>query len=145
MTVDTAVADAIDQEVLTRATGRFGGKYLSLTTYRRDGTPVATPVWFVWNDGTIYVQTDADSGKVKRIRNDPRVTVAPCSATGKLRADPLGARAEILPDPELADVRRMIAQKYRFDLIFIKPVRALQRLFKRAPKSAEIALAILPD
>src|SRR5215218_1336099 len=62
----------------------FPGKYLSLTSFRRDGTGVATPVWFVEAGGRLLVETDASSYKVRRIRRDPRVTVAPCTAA---RAD----------------------------------------------------------
>jgi Pyridoxamine 5'-phosphate oxidase len=67
------------------APAAFPGKYLSLTSFRRDGTGVATPVWFVEADGRLLVETDAGSYKVWRIRRDPRVTIAPCSATGRLR------------------------------------------------------------
>ena len=63
-----------------RATPAFSGKYLSLTSFRRDGTGVATPVWFVEADGRLLVETDASSYKVRRIRRDPQVTIAPCTA-----------------------------------------------------------------
>jgi hypothetical protein len=58
------------------APAAFPGKYLSLTSFRRDGTGVATPVWFVEADGRLLVETDAgsyDAGsyKVRRIRRDP--------------------------------------------------------------------------
>jgi PPOX class probable F420-dependent enzyme len=62
----------------------FAGKYLSITSFKRDGTGVATPVWFVQEAGRL-LQTDANSYKVKRIRRNPHVTVAPCTATGRLR------------------------------------------------------------
>jgi PPOX class probable F420-dependent enzyme len=58
----------------------FPGKYLSLTSFRRDGTGVATPVWFVEAGGRLLVETDAGSYKVRRIRRDPQVTIAPCTA-----------------------------------------------------------------
>jgi general stress protein 26 len=58
------------------------GKYLSLTTYRRDGTPVSTPVWFVEEDGRLFVTTTADSYKAKRLRRNPAAMVAPCTARG---------------------------------------------------------------
>ena len=60
----------------------FTGKYVSLTTFRRDGTPVSTPVWFVTEDGSLLVETDGDSYKVKRIRHNDNVTVASCNAMG---------------------------------------------------------------
>ena len=55
---------------------RFRGKYLSLTSFRRDGSGVATPMWFVDDNGHLVVETDADSYKVKRIRRDPHVRIA---------------------------------------------------------------------
>jgi Pyridoxamine 5'-phosphate oxidase len=58
-------------------TPTFAGKYLSLTSFRRDGTGVATPVWFVEADGRLLVETDAGSCKVRRIRRNPQVTLAP--------------------------------------------------------------------
>src|SRR5918994_2391643 len=109
----------------------FPGKYLSLTSFRRDGSGVATPVWFVEADGRLLVETDASSYKVRRIRRDPRVTIAPCTATGRLRGTPVAAWAELLPDTEVARVEQLMARKYRVDLLFIKPFRALQRALHR--------------
>ena len=57
-------------------------KNLLLTTFRKDGTPVATPVWFVIHDGELHTTTLENAGKVKRIRNNPRVTVAACTVRG---------------------------------------------------------------
>ena len=65
---------------------QFKGKYLSLTTVKRDGTGVATPVWFVAEAGTILVVTGAESHKVRRIHHNPAVTVAECTASGRLRS-----------------------------------------------------------
>lgn len=121
------------------------GKYVSITSFKRDGTAVATPVWFVQEDGRLLVQTDADSGKVKRIRRNPHVTVAPCTATGRLLADPLPAQAELLPDGELGRVERLMAAKYRIDLVVIKPIRALQAALRRGrPRPQPVILAITP-
>jgi PPOX class probable F420-dependent enzyme len=67
-----------------------GHKYCLLVTYRRSGEPVPTPVWFGLRDGKLYVRSEANVAKAKRVRNDPRVRVAPCTARGK----PLGPPAE---------------------------------------------------
>jgi uncharacterized protein len=67
----------------------FGHAFLLLTTYRRDGRAVPTPVWFGQDGATVFVITDARSGKVKRIRHRGDVTVAPCTVDGT----PLGAAA----------------------------------------------------
>ena len=67
-----------------------GHKYCLLVTYKRSGEGVRTPVWFGLGDGKLYVRSEADVAKVKRIRNDQRVRVAPCTVRGK----PLGLPAE---------------------------------------------------
>jgi hypothetical protein len=124
----------------------FPGKYLSITSYRRDGTGVATPVWFVQEDGRLLVETDASSFKVRRIRRNPAVTVAPCTATGRLRGEPVAGHAELLLDAEVARVERLMARKYRVDLVVIKPVRRLQAaLHPRRPRGRTEVLAITPD
>jgi PPOX class probable F420-dependent enzyme len=123
----------------------IGGKYLSITSFKRNGSGVATPVWFVQEAGQLLVQTDADSGKVKRIRRNPQVLVAPCTATGRLLADPVPARAELLPDAELGRVGRLLAAKYRIDLLVIKPIRALQAALRRGrPRPRLVIVAITP-
>jgi PPOX class probable F420-dependent enzyme len=122
------------------------GKYLSLTSFRRDGTGVATPVWFVEARGRLLVETDAASYKVRRIRRNPRVTIAPCTATGRLRGHPVPAWAELLPDAEVARVDRLMARKYRVDLLFIKPLRILQAaLHRRRSRGTPVVLEITPS
>lgn len=92
---------------------RFGaGKYLLLTSYRKNGTTVATPVWVVRDGDTLGVWTVADSWKVKRIRNRADVLVGPCDVRGNPTGDQVPATAAIA-DPETADrYRRLIARKY---------------------------------
>ena len=107
---------------------RISGKYLSITSYRKDGTAVATPVWFVTEGERLLAMTAVGSGKVKRIRRDPSVTVAACSARGRLRGTPIAARAELLPSTELEHVKGLMGRKYRFDLLFIRPIRAIQSM-----------------
>jgi PPOX class probable F420-dependent enzyme len=124
----------------------FPGKYLSLTSFRRDGTEVATPVWFVESGGRLLVETDAASYKVRRIRRDPRVTIAPCTATGRLRGILVAAWAELLPDAQVTRVERLMARKYRVDLLLIKPFRALQRaLHPRRPRGTPVILELTPS
>ena len=98
---------------------------MSLTTFRRDGTPVSTPVWFVADNGNLLVETDADSYKVRRIRRNARVTVAACNATGRSRGDAIAAQAAILPDEELPRTERLLHEKYRLDYIFVLPIYRL--------------------
>ena len=68
-------------------------------------------MWFVCRDGRLLVETDAASGKVKRIRRDPQVRVAVCTASGRLRGEQVPAVAEILPRSEVDAVERVIADK----------------------------------
>lgn len=77
-----------------------GDRYVSLVTFRRDGTPVPTPVWFApIRDGRLAVVTDAEAGKRKRLDNDPRCTIAACDVRGRAHGPTLAAHAEIIDDP----------------------------------------------
>lgn len=127
-----------------RAAEAFTGRYLSLTTYKRDGTAVSTPVWFVQEAGRLLIVTDAASGKVKRIRNNPGVRVALCTASGRLRSQLVSGTAEMLPEATAAE--QLIARKYRLDLLVIRPLRALQAALRPGrPKPRSVALAITAD
>jgi PPOX class probable F420-dependent enzyme len=119
------------------------GKYLNITSYKRNGTAVATPVWFVEQGGRLLVETDAASGKVKRIRHNPAVLVAECSASGRLRGDQLSAVAELLPSPKSPGLHRLVTAKYRADLVVIGPLRALQvALHPDRPRTRSVILSI---
>ncbi len=83
-----------------------------LVTYRRDGTPVPTPVWAAEVDGRLYVRTDRTAGKVKRLRNNPRLLVAPCTVRGKPLGAPLEATARMLPAEEEPLAERTLAARY---------------------------------
>jgi PPOX class probable F420-dependent enzyme len=85
-------------------------KYIDLVTYRRSGAPVHTPVWFAEHDGKLYVMTRSDSGKAKRVRNNPQVEVAPSTIRGKRTGPGIDALASIAPDADAA--RRLIRKKY---------------------------------
>jgi PPOX class probable F420-dependent enzyme len=123
----------------------YGGKYLSVGSYRRDGTEVRTPVWFVQEDGSLLVQTDGQSGKVKRIRRNPVVRIAPCTASGRLRGEPVTAHAELLPAAETGRVEAMIARKYRLDLVIIKPLwHAQSALHLGRPRGETVIVRITP-
>ena len=73
-----------------------GHKYCLLVTYKRSGEAVPTPVWFGLGDGKLYVRSEADVAKVKRIRNNPEVRVAPCTMRGKPLGPPAEGRARVL-------------------------------------------------
>ena len=87
-------------------------RYLLLTTFRKDGTPVPTPVWAADVGEELLVWTERKTGKVKRIRRDGRVTVAPCSFTGRPRGNAVEARARLLADEGIMRTRSAIEHKY---------------------------------
>lgn len=124
---------------------RIPGKYVSLVSFKRDGTPVATPLWFVVDGERLLAMTDAHSAKAKRIRRNPEVTVAPCKASGRLIGEPIAARAEIVPSGEVEPAQRLMARKYRVDRVLILPVyNLLQRLRGKRPSGEGVVLAITP-
>jgi len=123
----------------------FRGRYLSITSYKRDGTSVATPLWFVERDGRLLAETDAASGKVKRIRRNPAVLVAVCTASGRLRGEPRPGTAEILPESEVSAVRSLIMRKYRADMVIFRPLRFVQGVLHLGrPRTGPVILAITP-
>jgi PPOX class probable F420-dependent enzyme len=89
-----------------------GQRYISLATFRKTGVPVYTPVWFAEQDGKIYVMTNEKLAKVKRIRNNPKVKIAPCTIRGKITGPEFPATARILPAEDSARPRRAIKDKY---------------------------------
>ncbi|WP_369393990.1 PPOX class F420-dependent oxidoreductase [Streptomyces sp. CG1] len=88
------------------------GKYLLVTSYRKNGAPVATPVWVVRDGATLGVWTPADSFKVKRIRRRPDVLVGPCDLRGNPTGEQLPATAEITDAATTARYRELITRKY---------------------------------
>ena len=89
-----------------------GQKYISLATFRKNGVAVHTAVWFAERDGKIYVKTRNDSGKYKRIRNNPQVNVAPCTARGKVAGPEFAGTARILPPEQSEKAKESMNQKY---------------------------------
>lgn len=121
------------------------GRYLSLTSYRRDGSGVSTPVWFVQRDGLILVQTDAWSYKVKRIQRNPAVTISPCTASGRLRGQPRPATARLLPVGETDRAEPLFLRKYRHDVLILRPLRAIQAALRMGrPRGGPVIVEITP-
>jgi uncharacterized protein len=83
-----------------------------LVTYRRDGTPVPTPVWAAPEAGRLYVRSERSSGKVKRLRRDARLLLGPCTVRGEPLGAPLEARARVLDPEEEALAERALAARY---------------------------------
>jgi PPOX class probable F420-dependent enzyme len=88
------------------------GKYLLLTSFRKNGTPVATPVWVVRDGDALGVWSAADAWKVKRIRARADVLVGPCDLRGNPTGDQIPATAEICDAATTARYRQLLARKY---------------------------------
>jgi PPOX class probable F420-dependent enzyme len=104
-----------------------GHNYLSLTTFRKTGVAVSTPVWFAEVDGKLVVTTDSKSGKAKRIRNNPAVTVAPCDMRGKILGPVVQATARILTPEEAAFADHALLLKYGWQMRLFKLPAKLSR------------------
>lgn len=124
----------------------FPGRFLSVTSFKRDGTAVATPVWFVSDGSRLFAFTDLHSAKVRRIRRDPHVLVAPCRPDGKLRAEPLPATAEVLTAPEdLERLQTLLLARYKISYRLVMLFYRLGRRLRGEPAVADgAALAITP-
>lgn len=111
-----------------------GEKYLNLETYRKSGTPVRTPVWFAAEDGALYVYSLAGAGKVKRIRNNQRVRIVPCTVRGRPKGDWVEARARIVEQAEAEYGHRLLNKKY--------PLKRIGDWFSRLRRRKQAVIAI---
>jgi PPOX class probable F420-dependent enzyme len=118
-------------------------RFVSLTTFRKSGEPVSTPVWIARDGDALIVTTPAASGKVKRIRNSPRVEVRPCSRRGRVKeqAEPVAGVARLLTDD--SDRERLTAVIRRKYGVEFRLVMGIERLTKSG-KKARVILAITP-
>jgi PPOX class probable F420-dependent enzyme len=89
-----------------------GQKYISLTTFRKSGAGVRTPLWFAEADGKLCFMTRNDSGKYKRIRNNSKVLVAPCTMRGKVTGPDFPATARVLPRDQWPAAKGLLNRKY---------------------------------
>ena len=106
-------AFAVEEGDRTGFDGLRGHDYALLVTFRRNEVAVPTPTWFgLGDDGNVYTYTFADAGKVKRLRNDPRALLAPCTVRGKPLGDAIEGTGRILPRPEWDRAERAIASSY---------------------------------
>ncbi len=106
-----------------------GARYMVLTTYRRSGEAVPTTLWFAQQGDRLYAYTGATSGKVKRIRNNPHVRVAPGTVSGTPRGPAVPAFARILPEHEARIADAEIERKYGAQRRLLRLVRRLARSF----------------
>nr|WP_202462392.1 PPOX class F420-dependent oxidoreductase [Streptomyces sp. SID8374] len=108
-------------------------EYVSLTTYRKDGTPVATPVWAAAEGEVLYVWTRSDSWKVKRLRNNTDVVITVCDVRGKIAEGAPSAEgtARLLDADETRQVRKLLARKYTWKFWLVDWPATIARFGKR--------------
>jgi uncharacterized protein len=122
------------------------GKYLSLETFRKNGQAVRTPVWFAAEPGSpaspsaakLYIYTVDNTGKVKRIRRNARVRIAPCDMRGNVLGEYIEARAEIVKGQEAAHGMHLLNKKYW-------PLKQIMGFFARFSRGARIVITIKPS
>ena len=117
-------------------------RYLSLTTYRRDGSPVATPVWFVVDEGRLLVWTSARSWKAKRLRRNPTVRIAACDFRGNVHGSAWNGTARFLPADDGARVQRLLRRKYPVAKRLLSWFTSLTARLQRAPSEQAVYLEI---
>jgi uncharacterized protein len=117
-------------------------KYISLTTFRRDGRGVATPVWFAEDGDHIVAFTGAQTGKAKRIRHNPHVMVAPCTIRGTITGPRWAGTVEFLPDSEHERVMGLIRAKYRVTKFLLDIIVGTIRRIARKPQTHSVYLQI---
>ncbi|HEY1691326.1 MAG TPA: PPOX class F420-dependent oxidoreductase [Polyangiaceae bacterium] len=115
-------------------------RYVSLETFRKDGTGVKTPVWAAPLDGKLVVFTAGDSFKVKRLRNDARVRVAACDVRGNVRGEWLSGKGHIVEDAaQVEQVLGALRRKYGFQM---RVTDFFARLSGRYRKRAYLELSL---
>ncbi len=113
-----------------------GHSYVNLTTFRGSGEAVSTPIWFALVGDSVYATTSPDSGKMKRIRNDPRVMLTPCNAWGRPRGESVESVARVIDGAAPERSEAALREKYRLSL-------ALFHLFGRR-EVGQVTLEIHP-
>lgn len=116
------------------------GKYVSVTTYRRNGTGVPTPVWYALSERELVFWTGTGTGKVKRIGNDPRVQVAVCDVRGRIApgAAVYEGTARVLDDAGKVAARRLLARRY----LMVRLTDVARRLVGRSARPTQVAVAV---
>jgi PPOX class probable F420-dependent enzyme len=119
-------------------------KYVSFVTYKKDGTPIAAPVWVVPFQGGYAFTTDPDSFKIKRLRNDARATLTVCNARGKIVEGAVvhvGA-AVVLDDDDAEDVARLISKKYVIGTKLLSVYSLLKKLKGSGSTAGDAAIKV---
>jgi uncharacterized protein len=112
-----------------------GAKYLNLETFRKTGIGVHTPVWFAQEGNIFYIYTLPNLGKTKRIRNNPKVRIAPCDMRGSLHGEWVDANARICSESEAAHGQELLRRKYGW-------MKIVGDFFSRLRGRTQIVIAI---
>jgi PPOX class probable F420-dependent enzyme len=120
-------------------------KYISLETFKKSGEGVKTPVWFAADPTSdlsgegarLYMYTIGNTGKVKRIRNNPHVKIAPCTLKGEVLGDWTEANAEIVTGETASQAMKLLNKKYF-------PLKQLLGFFALFSRRERIVMAIRP-
>ncbi len=122
--------------------------YVLFTSFRKNGEGVGTPVWIAaLPDGTAGFTTELDSGKVKRVRNNPRVTLQPCDMRGKVKpgSTAVDATAEVLVGEAARPVSVAIRRRHAVISTFIAVGDMFRRLVRRRGDTTECAIVLRLD
>jgi PPOX class probable F420-dependent enzyme len=115
-------------------------KYINLESYRKNGQGVRTPVWFVESSSgdtsILYVRTSDDTGKYKRIRNNPSVQIAPCNIRGSVKGEWVKGEARITSEEEKLKAFKMLEKKYGM-------MYKMTRMFMSGKNYVAIAIRII--
>ena len=118
---------------------------IALTTFRKTGQAVTTPVWFAISLGTIYVETHTDAGKIKCLSHTARVTLAPCTYSGKVTGSVSEGNARILTESEESTAASVaLSKKYGVMRSLYHFVRNARRMLQRKAKVEVVYIAIEP-
>lgn len=126
-------------------------KFVSLTTFKRNGDPVAGPMWIVRDGARLSVSTMSDSWKVKRVRRDPRVTLTACGRTGKVAAGRpvFVGTAEVHTDAaEVARIEALVRKKYGWQfrvVTLIEAIAAQGRKQRGRKQGCVLHITLSPD
>ncbi len=134
MVVETYTFAALDKE-----------KCMSLTTFRKTGEAVVTPVWFAESKGIIYVGTGMNAGKIKRIRHTERVTLAACTMSGKVTGSEIEGVARVVIEPEeISAAEAALAKKYGLTRSMYYFILNTLSSIRRKPRMSDTYMAIEP-
>jgi PPOX class probable F420-dependent enzyme len=114
-------------------------KHIVIESYRKNGEPVRTTVWFVEDNGILYVRTDNRTGKVKRIRRNSKVRIALSNARGTLKSDWIDATAHVRVGADNEHIYSMLKKKYG---IMWKAVRILQKFSRKQAKPIVLTIQV---